>query len=71
MDLINNFKGRKTIIIVSHNLNNLTHTDYILSLENHKIIKNNNEEKLFYYWWNWLFRCSIFSDINKKRLLKR
>ena len=39
MDLINNFKGRKTIIIVSHNLNNLTHTDYILSLENHKIIK--------------------------------
>ena len=39
MDLINNFKGRKTIIIVSHNLNNLTHADYILSLENHKIIK--------------------------------
>ena len=39
MDLINNFKGRKTIIIVSHNLNNLTHTDYILSLENHKIKK--------------------------------
>ena len=38
MDIINSLKGSKTIIIVSHELNNLTHTDYVLNLENQKII---------------------------------
>jgi ATP-binding cassette subfamily B protein len=39
MSLINSLKGDKTIIIVSHNVNNLTNTNYNLSLENNKILK--------------------------------
>ena len=40
MDLINQFKGFKTIILVSHDHNNLTQTDYILNLTDQQIIKN-------------------------------
>tara|TARA_B100000963_G_C22608987_1_gene663976 strand:- start:278 stop:1990 length:1713 start_codon:yes stop_codon:yes gene_type:complete len=39
MDIINGLKGSKTIIIVTHELNSLTQSDYILNLENQKIIK--------------------------------
>ena len=37
---INQIKGHKTIIVITHNLNTLKHCEKIYKIENHKILKN-------------------------------
>ena len=38
MNTINKLKGQTTIIMTSHSYNNLKHTDYIININNGKIV---------------------------------
>jgi ABC-type transport system involved in cytochrome bd biosynthesis fused ATPase/permease subunit len=53
MDTLYEINKDKTMIIVSHNKNNLSKCDYILEIQNKSVIRvlKKNEKNLFYNWW--------------------